>query len=454
MRPLLHPLALAALATSLAALPGLAGAIDLASAWQAAQQHDKELAVARAEYARAQPQRAQAAALWRPGVALTATAGLGTSESQMQGAQFSAPGMGTNTGVNFATSVTGSSATRWALQASQPLYHPERRAQQQQLNLQADMTELQWQAQWQQALLRTVQRYLDLALAQQTLAVTAQQLQAVQNAHAEAQERFRIGASPITDQHEAQARLAALQAQQLAAQVQLGLQERALADSTGLPAAALQARLPSATLPPPAPLDAWQERAAQGNPGIRLQQLALDVAQAEVEKNRRSASTRVELVAQAGQERIHGSGSYGSAQNKSLNALVGVQLSVPLYTGGWQSAKEDESLRLLDKAQAQLASTREQVAQQVHAAWLGLQLGAERVRALQAAQTASAARLDATQTGREVGDRSLLDLLNAQNDLASQQLALAQARAELLLHQLRLALLAGALDEGLLYAIK
>ncbi|MCE1250433.1 MAG: TolC family protein, partial [Comamonadaceae bacterium] len=122
--------------------------------------------------------------------------------------------------------------------------------------------------------------------------------------------------------------------------------------------------------------------------------------------------------------------------------------------GGWQSAKEDESLRLLDKAQAQLASTREQVAQQVHAAWLGLQLGAERVRALQAAQTASAARLDATQTGREVGDRSLLDLLNAQNDLASQQLALAQARAELLLHQLRLALLAGALDEGLLYAIK
>ena len=146
------------------------------------------------------------------------------------------------------------------------------------------------------------------------------------------------------------------------------------------------------------------------------------MARAEAEKHRRSASATVDLVAQAGQERLQGSGDYGSARNKSVNALVGVQLNVPLYTGGYRSAKEEEALRLFDKAQAQVQSTREQVAQQVHAAWLGLNLGAERVQALMDALSASEARRDATQTGHEVGHRTLLDLLNAENDTAAARL--------------------------------
>ena len=65
----------------------------------------------------------------------------------------------------------------------------------------------------------------------------------------------------------------------------------------------------------------------------------------------------------------------------------------------------------------------------------------------------SRARLDATQTGHEVGDRTLLDLLNAQNDDAATALALAQARSALLIDHLRLALLAGQLDEARLRAV-
>jgi len=428
-----------------------AWATDLLQAWQAAQQNDRELAVARAAQATAQPRRDQAAALWRPGVAFNASAGVATGESEMRGAQFSAPGMGTSGGVNFGTSVTGGTATRWALQASQPLYHPQRRAQQQQLGLQADMADLEWQAAQQALMLRTAQRYFDVALAQEALRVLDQQHQAVQKAATEAQDRFDIGSAPVTDTHEARARLAALRAQRLAAQTDLDVKRRALADSTGLAPAALTVRLPAASAPPALrALDAWQQEAEAANPAIRLQQLAADIARAEAEKQRRSAAPTVELVAQAVQERLHGSGDYGSARNKNLNALVGVQVNVPLYTGGYRAAREEEALRLQDKAQAQVQSTREQVAQQVHGAWLGLNLGAERVQALTDALTASEARRDATQTGHEVGHRTLLDLLNAENDTAAARLALAQARASLLLDRLRLAQLAGRLDEDTL----
>lgn len=446
MHHYIRPLLLAAACATPAAW-----ATDLLQAWQAAQQNDRELAVARAAHGTAQPQRDQAAALWRPGVALTASAGLATNENEMRGAQFSAPGLGTSNGVNFATSVTGGTATRWALQASQPLINPVRSAQQQQLGLQADMTDLQWQAAEQAAMLRTAQRYFDVAVAQEALQVLDRQLEAVQKASTEAQDRYELGSLPITDTHEARARLAGLRAQRLAAQTDLDVKRRLLADSTGLPASSLAVQLPGNVLATaPRDLTAWQSDAEASNPSLRMQALALDIARAEAHKHSLRAATTVDLVAQAGQDRLHGSGDFGSARNKSVNAMVGVQINVPLYTGGWRSAKQDEALALQAKAEAQVQSTREQVAQQVHGAWLGLSVGASRVQALGEALTASEARLDATRLGHEVGHRTLLDVLSAENDAAAARLALAQARTGLLLDHLRLAALAGQLDEDTL----
>jgi outer membrane protein len=428
-----------------------AHATDLVEAWQAAWQHDRELAVARAAHGASQPRRDQAAALWRPGVAMTASAGAASSDTEMRGARFSAPGMGQSNGVDFGTSVHGGTATRIALQASQPLYHPERRAQQQQLALQADMGDWQWRAAQQDAMLRTARRYLDLAVAQEALRVLDGQLDAVQKAATEAQDRFDMGAAPITAVHEARAQRASLQAQRLAAQADLDVKRRQLADATGLPAASLDARLPAAAWTDPAQaLAVWQEQADAGNPGIRLQQLAADAARAEADRYRAAASARVELVAQAAQDRLSGSGDFGGARNKETRAMLGVQLTVPLYTGGYRSAKEEESLAQWNQAQAQLDATREQVGRQVHAAWLGLQTGALRVQALQEALAASQARQDATRTGYEVGHRTLLDVLHADNDTAATRLALAQARSALLLHRLQLAQLAGQLDEAAL----
>ena len=460
MRPLptsLSP-ALLALACAIGATSAIssAHATDLLQAWQAAAQHDRSHAVARAAHAAAQPRRDQAAALWRPNVALTAAAGVGTHDSDVRGAQFSAPGMGQSSGVNFSTSVQGGTATRWALQASQPLYNPQRRVQQQQLTTSADLADVQWQAAQQALMLRTAQQYFDVAVAQELLRVLDLQMAAVQRTSDEVQERFTLGQLPVTDTHEARARLASLRAEQLAARSALDIKRRQLADSTSLSDADLVVHLPTQRSPSAAPrtLDDWQNDAAAHSPSIQQSQLALQVARLEADKHSRRASATLDLVAQAGQERLSGSGDFGSgARNQSTSAQVGVQLTVPLFTGGMRSAKQEEALRLLDGAQAQLDATREQVAQQVHAAWLGLSVGRERVEALTQALQASQARADATQLGHEVGDRTLLNLLNAQNDSASARLALAQARSQLLLERLRLAQSAGQLDESALRSV-
>lgn len=440
------------LALACSALAPAAHAVDLVEAWQAAALNDKGLAVVRASHAAAQPRRDQAASLWLPTVGASATVGVASNQTETTGAQFSAPGLGTSNGVGFNTSVNGGTATRWAVSAVQPLYNRERRAQQQQLALSVDGADLELQAGRQALMLRTAERYFDLALAEEAVRVQQRQLTAVQKATDEVLDRFKLGAVPVTDTHEAQARLAGVRAEGLAAQTDLQLKRQALADSTALAPDRLTARLPAGAIAdsPLRALDPWLTDALAGNPGLRQQQLAGEIARQEAAKYSLAASPRVDLVAQAMSDRLSGSGDFGSASNNMNHQSIGLQLTIPLFTGGWRDAKQSEALLLADKAGAELLNAQQQVAQQVRSSWLGLSLGAQRVQALSEALKASQSRRDATKLGHEVGHRTTLDLLRAENDGAVAQLALAQARVGLWLDRLRLAALAGQLDEAAL----
>lgn len=427
-----------------------AGATDLLDAWRAAAAHDPEIAAARAARAAGAARREQATALWRPNVALEAGVAAASSESATRGARFSAPAFGQSTGVNFETSVTGGTSTRYALSLRQPLYNRERDAQAEQLRLAADMAEREWRAAEQSLMLRSAERFLEAALAAQQLRLLQEQERAVEKAHVEARDRFRIGDRPVTDVHEAQARAAALRAQRLAAQSELEIKRTLLSDLMGgAPDDVLPLPGPSAAVPVE-PLAAWLARAARDNPQVLLAEAQLRQAEQEMRKTSAPLSPTLDLVAQVGRDRISGSGDFGRASQTGMQGAVGVQLSVPLYTGGWRDARQSEAQALAAKARAELERARQQAAQQTRAAWLDLSVGRERTAALESGLQASLARLDATRTGLQAGDRTTLDLLNAQNDAAAAELSLLEMRARQLTQQLRLAALGGALDEAVL----
>ena len=450
MRARLAPLVVA---LALALAGPAARATDLLDAWRAAASHDAEFAAARAARMAGQARQQQAGTLWRPTVALQAGVALADAESSTRGAQFAAPGFGRSNGVDFDTSVNGGTSTRYALSLRQPLYDRERSAQSEQLRIAGEVAERQWQAAQQALILRSAERYFDAALAAQQARVTQQQLAAVQKARVEAEDRFRIGDRPVTDVHEASARAAALEAQQLASTSELEIRRARLADLMGAQPSA-QLALPAAKpVAEPEPLAGWLDRAARDNPQVLLAQAQLRNAEQEVRKTSAAVSPTVDAVAQLGRERISGSGDFGRASNTSTQRALGVQLTVPLYTGGWRSAKQAESVALLEQARAELERAREQAVQQTRTAWLELSVARSRTAALESALRASLARLDATRVGLEAGDRTTLDLLNAQNDAAAAELGLLQARVQAQLQRLRLAAAAGALDEALLVAV-
>ncbi len=432
-----------------------AHATDLTQVWLAARQHAPEAQVAEAARAAGATRREQADALWRPGVQLSGSVGRMTADSAMTGAQFAAPGFGQSNGVSFGTSIQNGTATRWSLGARQPLYNPERSAQRQQLLIGAGAAELQWQAAQQDLMLQSAQRYFDVVLAERRLALLRQQHEAVQRALTEAHDRFELGDAPITDTHEALARARGLQAQVLAADNDVQLARAALADLTGLPVDTLAPRAPqgearSAEL---AGLPHWQALTQAESLHLRLQLAQAEVAHQEVAKHEAQAAPTVDLVAQASRDRLSGGGDFGAASNTQRQQMVGLQLNVPLYTGGWRSAKKDEALRLEDQARAEVEQTRQRIGQHTRAAWLGLQAGQARLEALSEGLKASEARLDATRLGRQVGDRTTLDLLNAENDASAAHLALLQARIEVIMNRLRLHALAGRLDDAQLQAV-
>lgn len=432
-----------------------AGATDLLDAWRAAQQHDLDHAAARAGQQSAAARRGQAAALWRPTVVLSGTAGLAGSDTAVSGAQFSAPGLGTSSGVGFNTSVNRGTLGRWGVQASLPLYSRERDAQGRQLELSAELADLDWEDSQQALMLVTTQRYFDVVLAQETLRVLRRQQEAVGKALTETQDRFRLGNVPITDTHEAATRSEAITAQVLASETDLQLKQVVFADATGLPADPAQLLLPAAGNTPvdAGALAAWLADAEARNPRLRMQVAAVEVARQEAAKSSGKFAPSVDLVAQVGRERLSGHGDYGSASNSAGNRMIGLQLSVPVYTGGLRDARQQEAQRAIDKAQAQADRGRQQAAQQTRAAWLGLTVGAGRVQALAQALASSRSRLDATRLGRQVGDRTTLELLNAENDAANAEVTLLSARIELLINRLRLAAAAGRLDEASLQSV-
>lgn len=430
-------------------------ATDLIMAWHGAQLHDPEFASAQANYEANLTHHDQARGLWLPQLALTVGAGMHSANSETSGASFSAPGFIQASGVAFDTSIHQGAAEQYALVARLPLLNRTLLTQSRQLDLSAESAEIAWRAARQQLALRVAQRYFDVLIAQETLRLLKRQHSAVEFTLTQVQDSFKLGSVPVTDTYEVRAGTKAIKAQIMAADMDVQLKQSLFSDLTGMGGQDLVLLVLSSN---PAPvtlagLEQYLSQARFNNPDILMQDKKLLVVQEEAQKHRAVNAASIDLVAQAGFERLHGNGDYGSAANTANNRMIGLQLTVPLFTGGIRSAKYSEAIHLIDQAKADGELLKQQIANQIRLAWLGITVGESRVTALIEAQAATLARLDATRLGHNEGDRTTLELLNAENEASSSELAVLQARTGVEMNRLRLAQLNGSLDEGVLASI-
>ena len=430
-------------ALSLIGLTSATHAADLMSAWQSAQARDPEIAAARAMHEQAAFRLEQAKALWAPMVSAGGSFGMGGADSKTEGAQA----MG-RSDVTFETNVTAGALARANIGAQKAVINPEREAQSKQLELSAQIAQVQWQQAQQNLIMRTAQRYFDVAGAELTLSVLQRQQKAVQQAASEINKRQSVGDASVMDVQEANARVSEIRAHVLTQENNLAMKKVAYRQLVGQEPTKLMHITNMGLVPTQlADVNTWVQRAKQQSPHLQMMSLQQAIQSQEAKRIKASNGMTVDLVAQAQMDRLAGQSRYGSASNQMMQYMVGVQLNAPLSTGGLVEAREREALKQVEKLRYDQEAVELQTEQNVRDAWQSLSSAAARLQALGQSQQASQARLIATRQAHRTGARTTNEWLGAEHDAAQAELAVLQLRIQTALDQLRLSAASGELSE-------
>lgn len=441
--------------TTLALLAALTGAslgpravaADLLAVWQAAKGHDREYLAAQSDKSAGEARRDAGNSLLRPSVNLVASAGVVRQSSTITGAQFSQPVLGTYNNASFSTSINSGTQTRYALQATQPLYDRELSAQKQQLNLSADVTDAGMVAADQALMLRVSENYFETLKMQAVLELLAEQEQAVSNTYAEISRRQHLGDASKIDLRATGEQVEAIKVKLLNTQSAYDNDLLMLVELTGqeVKVNPLDERFDTDAIQI-GNASEWVSKAKQNNQQLKMLALQEQVRQAEIDKYGSAHSPKVDLIGQVEGQRANGNGDFGAASNRANNAMLGVQLSVPL-TDGYRSARKDEAYHLAEKSRLEYERMSLDIERQVNSLWLSLKSSKARIESLEKMVALSRERLDATVRSHRQGSRTTLELLGAQSDYIASRLALLEEQINLIVNRLRLASVAGDISE-------
>lgn len=410
------------------------GASDLLQVYQQALTQDATFQAARAAQVAGQEKLPQGRALLLPSVNLSAN----TTHNDVD-TQYSNP--------SFASGTRKFNTHGYTVSLNQPLYRKQNFAQYEQAKSAVAQSDAQFSTAQQDLIVRVAQAYFDVLLAQYNVTLAAAQKEAISEQLAQAKRSFEVGTATITDTHDAQARYDLVIAQEIAAQNDLEVKQRALEQITGRPMGELVTVKGEVPLVPPdaGGMDAAVEKALAQNPEVAAQKAALEAANQQAEIARGGHHPTLDAVATYGDNKL-GGGVTGALDQTA--ATVGLQLNIPLFQGGATNSRVREAVANQDRARQDLEAVSRRVAQQTRQAYLGVTSGIAQVKALQQAVISNQSSLDSTKLGLEVGVRTSVDLLNSRQQMFSARRDLAQSLYNYILSRLKLEAAVGDLNEA------
>lgn len=413
--------------------------------YQTALSQDPSWASARNANLAAQEKLEQGKALYRP----TITFNSNFSESRTNLERDFSSSQIDNTG----TSISNPGRQRfntfaYSLNLNQPIYRMVNLIEYQQSRLVVSQADRQLMLDKQNLMIRVSQAYFDVLLAQDSIELIRSQKAAINHQLEQARANFEVGTATITDVNEAQARFDLVSSQEIAAVNQLEIKQRAMQAITGsVPQALAKVRQDlQPVLPEPNDMQRWVEMADQNNLALAIQQHNFQIASREVERARAGHLPTVDAVASYRDSRSDGSTVGFGSDLEDLT--IGLQLEIPIYQGGAVSSRVREAAANLDKSRDNVEFARRQADLDTRQAYLDVSSGVAQIKALEQALISSQSQLDSTTLGYEVGVRTSVDVLNAQQQLYGAKRNLLEARYNYLLGLIRLKAATGLLNES------
>jgi outer membrane protein len=190
---------------------------------------------------------------------------------------------------------------------------------------------------------------------------------------------------------------------------------------------------PAAFAALPASLSQALEEASGHNPGLEGARQARRAAGYQVRVAAASRAPRLGVVASSGYSNFFNSFGGVTAtryDQVARNSTVALQASIPLYQGGLPAARIREAKAVEDQAITGISETERTVNAQVRSNFYRLQSGRRAIEAAKRAIDSSEQALKGVRTEIRVGTRSVLDLLNAEQEVLSARIQLAQAERD------------------------
>lgn len=266
-------------------------------------------------------------------------------------------------------------------------------------------------------LISAVQAYLDVLLNQQITSIRSQNLDFLREQLKAAQIRLRVGEGTRTDVAQAEASLAAAKAQLFAAEAALKASSAIYKQVVGVKPRGLRVpQIPKKVLPNS--LNRALGIGLQKHPVLLRANLVIDAAEYDVKVQESSVLPGVRIT-----------GSLSQNDSDVTTARIGATLSIPIFTGGANAARIRQSKETLGEQRIRLDSARRQIEQIIIDAWVNFQSSKASITANDAQVKAARLALSGVLEERKVGQRTTLDVLNAQAGVLNARESLSRARA-------------------------
>ncbi|MBU3613742.1 TolC family protein [Polynucleobacter sp. Latsch14-2] len=333
----------------------------------------------------------------------------------------------------------------------------------------------------QDLILRVSQAYFDALTSQDNVELFRNKKGLIKQQLEIAQAKFDAGLATIVDVNTAQAALDLANSQEIAAQADLVVKRGVLEQLVGRPVGALKpltkevkidgvlkdprskskdnnsnvvADNVNPQLPPGQTLQDWIDQAEAANFNVLAGQLSVSIAESTYRASQALNYPSVNLVGTSGFNTSNGTPtSYTPANTNVYNNTIALQMTIPLVSGGYNSAVIRQNAALVDAAKSNYDNARRTAAQNTRAAFTGFYGGLASVKAYEAAERSSTSALESSKLGFQVGTLINIDVLIALDTVISTRSQLQQARYSTILNAIKLKAQAAALSDQDLISI-
>lgn len=321
----------------------------------------------------------------------------------------------------------------------------------------AGIQDVTFQTSEQQLILNTATAYFNVLRAIDSLSYTEAQKQSVYRQLDQTTQRFNVGLVAITDVQNARASYDTVLAAEVAARNNLDNALESLRQITGvyypelasLNAERLKTQRPDA-------VNNLLKEAEKRNLSLLSARLSQDLAREQIKSAETGYMPTVDLTASSSITNTRYSGGTPSSQqvnNDSGQNQIGVQFSLPLYSGGATNSAVKQAQYNFVGASELLESAHRNMVQTLRSSFNNISASISSINAYQQVVISNQSSLDAMEAGYQVGTRTILDVLTATTNLYQSKQQLADARYNYLINQLNIKSALGTLNMNDLMAL-